>query len=73
MALALAENEPELPQHYLGVCAFIHVGSDEDLMWSNSLLKQLHEGDTIAAIISSFATAPASVPTACIDKMPTDA
>ena len=55
-----------------GVCAFICVGSENDLLHSNSLLKHLHEGDTVAPIIASYSNSASSapLPTACIGKTP---
>ena len=52
-----------------GVHAYIHVGSEDDLLQSNGLIKHLHEGDSVAQIISSLSEF-ASLPTARIDETP---
>ena len=56
------------------VCAYIQVGSDDDLLHSNFIVKCLRNGDTVAQIIESFrisaAPAPPLLPTACIDETP---
>ena len=55
-----------------GVRAYIRVGSEDDLSRSNGLLKRLHEGDSVAQIISSLSEF-ASLPTARIDETPMEA
>ena len=52
--------------------AFIKVGSEDDILHSNSLIKRLHEGDSVAQIIDFIKTSPPSsadlFPTARIDE-----